>query len=190
MRRNPLFGLILLYSPAHRLVLYDLPDPSRVLALIPEAKRLANGQTAVPLTLRNSQILRHIGMDAMSPIEVEYDYPSRYPKPRPNQLVMSAFKTLYPRNIDTSEMRCVDCETEYLSPTGWRRIDQYDGGMVAQYDIKTCTAEFVQPEAYHVSDCQRMLRFRTHSSVDQKLSPGHRMLYVHKSHKNVWSWRV
>ena len=30
---------------------------------------------------------------------------------------------------------CVDAQTEYLSPAGWRRMDNYDGGMVCQTTI-------------------------------------------------------
>lgn len=42
---------------------------------------------------------------------------------------------------------CVGGVTEYLSPNGWKRIDEYDGGLVAQWsDGKT---EFVQPTRYH-----------------------------------------
>lgn len=95
----------MLYSPKANAVVYDLADPTRVLAVIPESRRLPNGQTAVPFNLRNMQIMRKLDHDALSPIEFEYDWPSKYPHPRPNQLVTAAFKSLYPRNIDTSEMR-------------------------------------------------------------------------------------
>ncbi len=166
------------FSEKHQAVIYPLADPSNVLALIPEARRLPNGHTMVPFTLRNMQILRHLGQEAMSPIETQYDFPSRFPKPRWNQLITSAFKTLYPNNIDTSDMRCVDAETEYLSPTGWVRMDSYAGGKVAQYHPATGRAEFVEPNGYHVSPCAEMIRFKASKGVDQKLSPGHRVLYV------------
>lgn len=173
------------YSATHNCLIYDLPIASTqaIKAIIPETRQLSNGglneTVAVPLTLRNSQILRHLGHEAMSPIVApgEYDYPSQYPKPREHQYISSAFKTLYPRNLDISDMRCVDCETEYLSPTGWVRMDRYKGGPVAQYDPETGQAQWVEPEEYLVSDCAWMVRFKTTKSFDQKLSPGHRMLY-------------
>ena len=40
---------------------------------------------------------------------------------------------------------CVSGDTEYLAPTGWRRIDQYDGGLVGQFNSETMNPEFVQP---------------------------------------------
>lgn len=95
------------FSAAHNSVIYDLADPEseRLMTLIPEAQRLPTGQTVIPFDLRNMQIARHLGHPAMSPIENNYDWPSRFPCPRPNQLVTAAFKTLLPRNVDTSEMR-------------------------------------------------------------------------------------
>lgn len=42
---------------------------------------------------------------------------------------------------------CVSGDTEYLSPSGWRRIDQYDGGLVGQYH-EDGRAMFVQPSRY------------------------------------------
>jgi spore cortex formation protein SpoVR/YcgB (stage V sporulation)/intein/homing endonuclease len=42
---------------------------------------------------------------------------------------------------------CVSGDTEYLSPTGWRRIDQYDGGLVGQYH-EDGRVTFVQPQRY------------------------------------------
>jgi len=82
---------------------------------------------------------------------------------------------------------CVDAETEYLSPHGWRRMDQYDGGKVAQWCPETGEAAFVEPLQYHVKPCSFMLHFKTKYGVDQMLSPDHRM--PHRSHHNIGPWK-
>ena len=50
---------------------------------------------------------------------------------------------------------CVSSDTEYLSPEGWRRIDQYDGGKVAQWS-QDGTVQFVTPSHYHVGESSDM----------------------------------
>ncbi|MCI0673578.1 MAG: hypothetical protein L0Y64_24270, partial [Myxococcaceae bacterium] len=43
------------------------------------------------------------------------------------------------------EQGCVDATTEYMSPSGWRRMDDWDGGEVMQYDPVTGHGAFVHP---------------------------------------------
>jgi tRNA-splicing ligase RtcB len=76
------------------------------------------------------------------------------------------------------DIGCVDCETEYLSPTGWRRMDEYDGGPIMEYMPDTGAAEFRVPSRYIKLPCDRFLRIKTKYGVDQKLSGEHRVLYV------------
>lgn len=76
-----------------------------------------------------------------------------------------------------AEMGCVDADTEYLSPTGWRRIADYDGGKVAQFNLDG-TAEFVEPINYIKLPCETMLHFTDGDRVDQMLSDEHRMLLL------------
>jgi len=71
---------------------------------------------------------------------------------------------------------CVDRDTEYLSPSGWRKISEYDGGMVAQYNLDDGSASFVQPDEYHVKPCKEMVHFKTKYGCDQMLSKDHRIL--------------
>jgi len=81
------------------------------------------------------------------------------------------------RSLDTSDPGCVDATTEFLTPIGWKRIDQYEeGDLVAQFDPETGQAAFVHPDAYIKKPCTEMLRFLTDRGVDQLLSPEHRML--------------
>lgn len=73
------------------------------------------------------------------------------------------------------EMGCVDSETEYLSPQGWRKISDYDGGKVAQFHLNG-QADFVQPEAYVKKPCDTFYHFKHSRGLDQVLSRGHRIL--------------
>jgi len=76
------------------------------------------------------------------------------------------------------DLGCVDADTEYLSPTGWRRIADYDGGPVMQYapDAEEFSASFVKPQAYIKKASQGFLHFKTKYGVDQMLSPDHKVL--------------
>lgn len=70
---------------------------------------------------------------------------------------------------------CVDRDTEYLSPSGWKKISEYEWGQVAQYNLDG-TANFVQPDEYHVKPCKEMVHFKTKYGCDQMLSKDHRIL--------------
>ncbi len=83
-----------------------------------------------------------------------------------------------PRTALYYDMGCVDSETEYLSETGWVKISKYLGGKVAQYNVNTGQAEFVQPTEYVKKPCDMMYRFKTTRGIDQVLSPEHRVLYM------------
>jgi hypothetical protein len=90
-----------------------------------------------------------------------------------------------------SEQGCVDRDTEYLSPEGWVKISEYDGGKVAQYELDG-TASFVQPTEYVVKDCDTMAHFKTKYGCDQMLSLDHRMLLLSSArpsrHGNSVQW--
>lgn len=74
-----------------------------------------------------------------------------------------------------AEMGCVDSRTEYLSPTGWHPIDEWERGPVAQFHPETGVT-FVEPTAYLRKRADRFTRF-TGPGVDQVLSLDHRILY-------------
>lgn len=80
------------------------------------------------------------------------------------------------------EQGCVDCQTEYLAPDGWHRIDQYKSGPVAQWNPETGKAEFVEPLEYIVGECTSMLHFKGRG-VDQMLTGLHRMPTLTKHNK-------
>lgn len=81
-------------------------------------------------------------------------------------------------------MGCVDCDTEYLSPTGWVPISKYleqSNQMVAQFEPDTRTMTFVRPAAYIALPCDGFYHFKHARGLDQMLSPEHRvLLYDHK----------
>lgn len=74
---------------------------------------------------------------------------------------------------------CVSGDTEYLSPTGWRRMDQYDGGLVAQFD-KNNTVNFVEPSKYTKRSQDRFIHVRG-SKVEQKITDDHRVVFINEN---------
>ena len=74
------------------------------------------------------------------------------------------------------EPGCVDSDTEYLTPTGWRKISEYDGGVVGQFDPFTDFVSFVEPLKYVKEPCAEMVRIKTKYGLDQLLSSGHKVL--------------
>jgi len=113
-------------------------------------------------------------------------FPSKYPfklQPMPHQL--EALKATYPvRNPGIfMDIGCYSGDTEYLTPTGWRRIDEYVSGEVAQFIPGKWTddgsIEFVKPLEYIKEPCNEMLHITGKS--DQKISLNHRMLLYESS---------
>lgn len=74
------------------------------------------------------------------------------------------------------DIGCVDADTEYLSPDGWRRIADYDGGMVMQYHPGSGHGDFTLPLRYIQRPQETFLRFKTKYGIDQMLTPDHRVL--------------
>lgn len=168
----------------NRAVLIRTRNP-RKYEIIPKSKVVADdgdgGYTvAVYWGLDEMRVLRNLGVKrAPSPIRKNYDWPGRY-KPMSHQIDTAEFMTMHRRCFCFNEQGCVDADTEYLSPTGWKRIADYDGGLVAQYHPELHTAEFVEPEAFVKLPCTDMIRLKTKYGIDQLLSPEHRVL-VHSN---------
>lgn len=74
------------------------------------------------------------------------------------------------------DIGCVDADTEYLSPQGWRRIADYDGDPVMIYDLDSNTARFETPSRYIDREQQSFLHFKTKYGIDQMLTSDHRVL--------------
>lgn len=70
---------------------------------------------------------------------------------------------------------CVDGDTEYLSLDGWKKISEYDGGKVAQWDNGELT--FVEPLVYHKHKAEKMYRLTTKHFLDMVLSENHNVVF-------------
>lgn len=74
------------------------------------------------------------------------------------------------------DMGCTDCETEFLSPSGWVRMDQWNGHRVTQFFPAENRCEFVDPDRYICEPCdEEMVSFRS-DEVDQVLTLDHKFL--------------
>lgn len=97
----------MLYSPHHKAVIYQVPEPQRIITVLPEAKQLNAQHIIVPHTLHAAQVMRHMGFPGYSPILTDYDWPSnphKVPKPFDHQRQMAAFMTLHPHCFNLSDM--------------------------------------------------------------------------------------
>lgn len=95
-----------------------------------------------------------------------------------HQRITADFLETHPRAFNTSDPGCVSADTEFLTPTGWKRIDQYTpGDKVCQFNAETRTASFVEPSDYIVKNCEEMIVFAPTRGSKQKLSGEHRVLF-------------
>lgn len=72
---------------------------------------------------------------------------------------------------------CVDADTEFLTPTGWKKISDYQqGDLVAQWD--NFNLQFVKPYAYIEQPAETMYHFKSPKSIDMVLSENHDIVYL------------
>jgi hypothetical protein len=77
---------------------------------------------------------------------------------------------------------CVDADTEFLTPTGWKRIADYEeGDKVAQYH-ENDTISFIEPLKYHKYEADKLWSIKTKYGVDQVLSDEHNVVYLSDKH--------
>ena len=86
------------------------------------------------------------------------------------------------RALDASDPGCVSADTEFLTPTGWKRIDEYvPGDQVAQFDpYKNREVTWVAPSAYVKAPCTTMLAIAPSRGTSQRLSYEHRVLFYNE----------
>ena len=95
-----------------------------------------------------------------------------------HQIDSVKFMSTRERVLDSSDPGCVSGDTEFLTPTGWKRIDQYvPGDMVAQFHPHVAEIEFVEPIAYVKEPCAEMIEIAPVRGTSQLLSPEHRVLW-------------
>lgn len=81
-----------------------------------------------------------------------------------------------------SSSGCVDADTEFLTPSGWKKMSEYmEGDLVAQYEEGEIVT-FVRPTNYYKIPCDSMTRV-LNKSVDQVLSDEHQVAYYSLPHK-------
>lgn len=168
----------MLISKPHKKIVLNSRNPNKLLTTIPTAKSFIYKNTelvAVPHKMDETQVLRNMGYKVPSPVEYQYNWSGQY-TPFEAQLETTAFLTLNNRAFCLNDMGCVDADTEYLSPTGWVRIADYQSGQVAQYHPDTQLIEFVDPLEFVKKPCTDMLRIKSMYGLDQMLSPEHRVL--------------
>ncbi|NIP41344.1 MAG: toprim domain-containing protein [candidate division Zixibacteria bacterium] len=81
--------------------------------------------------------------------------------------------------VDTWTSGCVDSNTEFLSPSGWKKISEYNGGLVAQYSASGLL-EFVKPNAYIKQPASQLYHIKTKYGVDQVLSDNHNVVWFER----------
>lgn len=73
---------------------------------------------------------------------------------------------------------CVDCDTEFFTGHGWKRIADYKiGDKVLQYN-ENGTAELVEPIKYIKQSSEALYHFETKYGLSQTLSLNHNVAYV------------
>ncbi|MCP3686555.1 MAG: hypothetical protein GY861_28285 [bacterium] len=84
---------------------------------------------------------------------------------------------------------CYSGDTEYYTPTGWRRFDKHiSGGLIAQVDINTLEMSFVSPLNYVKKPCDEFIHFYNAHSVSMVLSDEHKMpLYDYRGNLMIKS---
>ena len=79
--------------------------------------------------------------------------------------------------LDVPIEGCTDCDTEYMSETGWKKISQFEEGeKVLQYS-KDGVASFVEPLKYHVYDADFLWHVHSKHRVDMVISENHNVVY-------------
>lgn len=85
----------------------------------------------------------------------------------------------------TSGSGCVDCDTEFLTPYGWKKISEYNNlDLVGQIDINSNRLIFNYPLNYIKAPCTTLIQFETKYGINQCLSDEHVVLY--KNNHNVY----
>lgn len=96
---------------------------------------------------------------------------------------------LVPNTIGV-DIGCLDKDTEYLTPNGWKKIKEFvDGDYVLQYNKDTQKTNFVRPINYIVKPCDEFFHYKNSKGMDQMLSEEHKMLvftgYKGRGYKSI-----
>lgn len=75
------------------------------------------------------------------------------------------------------DIGCLDADTEFLTPTGWKKICDFDNDQVLGYDPQNDITEFASPLAYIQKDYEWLYKLKSNKGLDQVVSPDHKMLF-------------
>lgn len=92
---------------------------------------------------------------------------------------MQILHNIWGKNVAmlTGGAGCVDCDTEFFTGRGWKRIADYtEGDKVLQYN-EDGTAELVEPLAYIKKPCDYLWHFETFRGLNQTICENHRIIY-------------
>lgn len=78
---------------------------------------------------------------------------------------------------------CTVASAEYMSEDGWKKISEYAGGKVAQYNPDNQSVEWVQPLEYIKKPCTSFKRMQARG-LDFILTPEHRVPYFNDHAKD------
>lgn len=94
-----------LYHRPTKSILLQVDDPFQIRELIPNSRTLQHEtyNLAVQYTLQTAKLLRNLGHDVPSPMQVNYSWPGKY-TPWDHQRVMAEFCTMHKRCFNLSEM--------------------------------------------------------------------------------------
>lgn len=98
----------MLISPKHRRIVLRCRDPAKIEAVIPKTKRFThNGKEflAVKHGVDECKVLANLGINAPSPIQYYYDWPSRF-QPFAHQKQIASFLTLNNRAFNLADLGC------------------------------------------------------------------------------------
>lgn len=100
---------------------------------------------------------------------------------------MQILHNIWDKNVAmlTGGAGCVDCDTEFFTGQGWKRIADYtEGDKVLQYN-EDGIAELVEPLAYIKKPCDKLWHFETKYGLNQTVCEEHRIItWSQKGHKH------
>lgn len=89
--------------------------------------------------------------------------------------VIATDKAIIPAAVGV-DIGCVDGETEFLSPTGWKKIKDYAGEAILNFNPESGLSSWEEPKAFIKKPYEFLYHLKTKYGIDQKLSPDHKVL--------------
>lgn len=87
-------------------------------------------------------------------------------------------------NLVGVDIGCLDCSSEFLTPNGWKRMDEFQqGDLVLQYNPNDNSANFCIPKAYIKKRCDKIHIYKNTKGLNMAVSDEHRIL-VYSGYKS------